>query len=233
MSYGQNLPWGLQATKSLISGTYNGQTSPYLIASGYAQNIFKGDLVYISGPASSTPGYIRNLYDYNKVPGSAGNTDYETAPAIGVFNGCSYVTSSATNPIDPASPGRMYWPAGTVTLNGVPATCDIIDDPNVIFNIQTNKAPGLTQDLMGPAFSVLYTAPGGLVSGNTSTGQSSLVLNQDSVGSAANLNVKTIRIVAIAGNYASSVAFPLNYNNAEVIIMNHVYAARPAVTTVQ
>jgi hypothetical protein len=45
MSYGQNGPWGLRATKTLTSATYTGQTNPYLIASGYANNIFVGDPV--------------------------------------------------------------------------------------------------------------------------------------------------------------------------------------------
>ena len=99
MSYGQNQPWGLVAVKTTTGAPWNGQTSPYLIKSGYVNNIFKGDLVYLADD-----GYIHNLSDLQVA-------NYPTAQAIGVFNGCSFVTSTATNPIDPASPGRPYWPS--------------------------------------------------------------------------------------------------------------------------
>src|SRR3982750_1485506 len=128
MSYGQNQPWGLMAVKTTNGSTWNGQTSQYLIQSGYAFNIFKGDLVFLGND-----GYIHNL-------GELGNNALQTRQAIGVFNGCSFQTSVATNPIDPASPGRSYWPAATTTFNNIDATCDIIDDPSVIYNIQSDAS---------------------------------------------------------------------------------------------
>jgi hypothetical protein len=212
MSYGQNAPCGLQAIKSLISATYNGQTSPYLIASGYTNNIFKGDLVVLNAN-----GYITNIYD-------VGSTTYQTTPALGVFNGCSYINQAGQNPIDPASPGRMYWPANTATLNGVPAVADIIDDPNVIFNVQSNgsSSTGITQAMIGATAPVAITVSGGIVQGNTTTGQSLVTLNQGTVGTGNNNNLKILRLTGVTGNLDG-----LQYNNAEVLIQYHFFAIRP------
>jgi hypothetical protein len=215
MSYGTNQPWGLQAIKTINGGTWNGQTSQYLIKSDYAFNIFKGDLVFLGDD-----GYIHNL-------GELGNNPLQTRQALGVFNGCSFQTSVATNPIDPASPGRAYWPAGTVTFNSIDATCDIIDDPNVIYNIQSDAAgvPFLAQ---GKTAAVTYTYISGTnPSGNTNTGASSVVLNTGTIGE-NNFNLKIIRFVPVAGNVpVGNGNNRVPFNNVEVLIQNHSYAARP------
>lgn len=216
MSYGQNQPWGLQAIKTINGATWNGQTSQYLIQSGYAFNIFKGDLVFID-----LDGYIHNL-------GELGNGTLDTRQSIGVFNGCSFQTSVATNPIDPASPGRSYWPAGTVTFNNIDATCDIIDDPNVIFNIQSDAA-GVPFESQGDTASVTYTYISGTnPAGNTNTGLSSVVLNTGSLGTHGNLNLKILRFVPVSGNVpVGNGTSRVPYNNVEVIIQNHTFASRP------
>lgn len=217
MSYGVNLPWGLQATKTLGSATYNSQSSPYLIAPGYVNNIFKGDPVAINAA-----GYLINAYD---IPVGA----FGVSPVIGVFVGCSFITPTALNPIDPASPGRSYWPAGTNTLNSVPATAFVIDDPNVIYNVQTNATPGLTQANIGNTAAFAFTVDTGIVQGNTNTGVSSVALDQSTVGTLATRNMKILRFVPISGNFASDAVTPaLGYNNVEVIIQNHFFCSRPA-----
>ena len=180
MAYGQNKSFGLQSVDSLIGG-FNGQTSRYYIKSGYEYNIFQGDLVYLG-----TDGFIHNLYDL-------GIAAYVTYPALGVFNGCSFVTPSAANPIAPATAAKPFWPAGTVTNNGAPASCFIIDDPNVLFSIQSGVA-GLSWTAQGKTAQISYTdpaggfGPGGPV-GNTQTGQSLMVLNP-AVGNTATWNLK-------------------------------------------
>ncbi len=215
MSYGQNAPWGLQATKSLNASTWNGQTNPYLIKTDTAgtgqpaNSIFRGDPVIFNAD-----GYIVSLFDLT-------SPTLRTAAILGVFDGCSYVTTTATNPIDPASPGRAYFPVGTVTLNNIPATAFVVDDPNTIFNVQTNATPGLGQTNMGNTAPVAFN-PGAGLNGNTNTGISTVTLDQSAIGTAANLNLKLIRLVAITGNVAD-----LGYNNAEVIIQNHFYCSRP------
>lgn len=212
MSYGQNQPWGLMAVKTTNGSTWNGQTSQYLIQSGYANNIFKGDLVYLGDD-----GYIHNLSDLQAA-------NYPEAQAIGVFNGCSFVTPTATNPIDPASPGRPYWPAGTVTANAQDATCDIIDDPSVIFNIQCNGATLF--NAQGGTAPVAYTYFGNPPSltnptGNFQTGISQMLLNTATIGTDAAFNLRILRFVPYSGN-----APGILYNNVEVLIQNHSFAQR-------
>lgn len=217
MSYGQNQPWGLQAIKTINGGTWNGQTSQYLIQSGYNFNIFKGDPVYLGAD-----GYIHTLGDILVNP-------VATQQILGIFNGCSFQTSVATNPIDPASPGRAYWPSGTVTFNSIDATCDIIDDPNVIYNIQSNAA-GVPFSAQGSTASLAFTyiQPAGVnPAGNTNTGSSMVVLDAGTIG-VLNTNVKILRFVPVAGNVP--VGNGLNrvpYNNVEVIIQKHSFATRP------
>lgn len=216
MSYGQNQPWGLMAVKTTTGAPWNGQTSQYLIKSGYAYNIFKGDLVY-----QGDDGYIHTLADLS---------GFALAQSIGVFNGCSFQTTVATNPIDPASPGRPYWPFGTVTLNAVDATCDIIDDPSVIFNIQSNS-PGVPFNAQGDTASVVWangtpgTSPGPI--GNTNTGISNMMLDVASItsGTAHDLrkNLRILRFVPVFGNVAG-----IPFNNVEVLIQNHSFTSRPA-----
>lgn len=219
MSYGQNQPWGLMAIKTINGATWNGQTSSYLIKSGYASNIFKGDLVYLGGD-----GYIHNLADLQAGP-------LATYQALGVFNGCSFQTTVATNPIDPANPGRSYWPAGTLTLNNQDATCDIIDDPNVIFNIQSDSG-GVPFNAQGATASVTYTYVQNPLSttnpnGNTNTGASMVVLNTTTINTTATLNLRILRFVPVSGNVPSSTGGPIPFNNVEVLIQNHSFATRP------
>lgn len=219
MSYGQNQPWGLQAIKTINGGTWNGQTSSYRIASGYRNNIFKGDAVYLGND-----GYIHNVSDVQ----AAG---VAVKQILGVFNGCSFQTSTATNPIDPASPGRSYWPAETITFNNIDATCDIIDDPNVIYNIQSS-VQGVPFLAPGSTAPILYTYVTGSVTnptGNTNTGTSNVVLDASAIA-ALNVSCKILRFVPVDGNVPLGGNNGLNripYNNVEVIIQNHSFASRP------
>lgn len=215
MSYGQNQPWGLQAIKTINGSTWNGQTNPYRIQSGYPNNIFKGDLVYIDNN-----GYLRNL-------GDLGNTNLNTRQSLGVFNGCSFQTSVATNPIDPASPGRSYWPAGTLTFNNIDAVADIIDDPSVVFNIQSDQA-GVPFNAQGATAAVKYTYVSGVnPAGNTNTGASMVILDSSTIGN-NNYNLKIIRFVPVSGNVpVGNGGNRVPYNNVEVIIQNHTFASRP------
>lgn len=209
MSYGQNQPWGLLPIRNLGSSTWNGQVTPYFIASGYANNIFKGDLVF-----QGADGFIHNFSEYGVSPA--------TQAALGVFWGCSFQTSVATNPIDPASPGRAYWPAGTVTLNNVNATAFIIDDPNVIYNVQSD-ATGVPFSALGDNATVTYTASPN-PTGNTNTGASSMVLNATSgIGHEATRTLRMRALVPVPGNDSG-----IAYNNVEVLIQNHSLAQRAA-----
>jgi hypothetical protein len=210
MSYGQNLPWGMQAVRSLTSASYNSQGNQYIISPNATNSIFRGDLVRIDAD-----GYVTSIYD---VGGG-----FTTTASVGVFNGCSYVTPTANNPIDPASPGRPFWPVGTVLAPNTQATAFVLDDPNIIYNIQTNSANGLTQTNIGQVAAVSFQTANNLVIGNTNTGVSLMSLDQATaaVGNPT-LNLKILRLIPNPDGSTN-----IGYNNAEVIIQNHFYCSRP------
>jgi hypothetical protein len=216
MAYGQPQPFGLVPWKQSIAGIYNGQTMQFPIKSGYANNIFRGDLVYV-GP----DGFLHNLFDL-------GNGTYPTATAWGVFNGCSYVQPTATNPIDPASPGRPYWPGGTNTANGVNATADVIVDPNIIYTIQVD-ATGIAWTAQGANFSVVYDGTGAPTpNGNTITGQSTMQLNSATIGADHTKNLLVIGFDNYPGNpIPVAGGGPQPYVNALVVISNHQFKQIP------
>lgn len=211
MSYGTNLPNGLVAIKYLNGAQWNGQVSAYLIESTYGANIGQGDLVYIQ-----SNGYIGNLY-------ARGSGTWPTAQSVGVFVGCSYVTTTASNPIDPASPGRSYWPANTATLNSVPAIAFVIDDPNTIFEIQGGSV-GFTQAMVGGTLPVSYTtnSDGSPEPKVLPNGVSQMYANTGSVGVDDETNLRILRLSSYPDNVAGQA-----YNNAEVIIQFHSYCSRP------
>jgi hypothetical protein len=218
MSYGQNQPAGLVSQNTTTSAIYNGQNRRYFIQSGYANNIFRGDLVYLGAD-----GFIHNLSDLQAA-------NYPTAQALGVFNGCSYVQPTAANPTDPASPGRPFCPGGTVTSNGTPATCDILDDPWIVYSIQAD-AGGVPWDAQGATAPVGYTyVPASVTNaaGNTLTGQSSLVLNSGQIGVNAAFN---LRIIGFDPNPSNPIPLPAGgpspYVNVLVLIQNSSFVVRP------
>lgn len=237
MSYGQNKPWGLQAIETQSNSSWNGQMATYLIESGYGQNIFKGDLVYIDAN-----GYLRNLFDLINVLPITGQTipGYADSPAIGVFNGCQYTVPTAVSPVDPASPGRPFWPANTLTLGNAPAVADVIIDPTVLYNAQVTGNVGATENSCGKYAYVTYqttTPTSGIVAGNTNTGQSYVSINMESatrttgvVDTAPVINPITPSTYAFLFNcYIDSLSTDSRnvsgqlYNNVQVLINNHYF----------
>lgn len=217
MSYGQNAPWGLQAIRTQTDASWNGKTSNYLIASGYAQNIFKGDLVYIT-----TTGYVQNLYD---IPVGGAN-NYTVNPTLGVFDGCSFAVPVSVNSIDPANPGRPYWPSGTNTVGGIPAIASIITDPNVVYNAQVTGT-GAAQINVAYNAVVAYNVVGGQVQGNFNTGTSLLTVSiTEGTAAARGFPLRNCFIDALSSNPQN--VSGQQYNNVEVMISNHYFRVMPA-----
>ena len=156
-------------SNAVLASSY--QTFP--ISIGYAQNIFTGD------PVTLTGGYMTSLFDFieaNPPSGSsslAANENSAGAPLLGIFMGVSYISSTDTT--NPAQPIRPYWPASTVTADGANA---------IGYYLPVNYEYGFTcqslltapsQAIVGKWCPVKFSATGtntGLVNGNTSTGQS-------------------------------------------------------------
>jgi hypothetical protein len=218
MAYGVNAPWGMQVQNSITGAPWTGQLQTLEIASGYNNNIFAGDLVGIDAT-----GYLVNYYTII----AAANVDQsvQTAPPVGVFAGCSY-QSGNTASVDFASPGRPYWPANTITNQGLPAIGFFISDPNAVFDIQSVGGSGFNQATVGAQIPVLYQVDAAnLVVGNTKTGLSSMGANvATKAGAAGNQPLTTIKLTPVPGNVPN-----LQYNNALVMIRNHYYRTAPVV----
>jgi len=90
------------------------RTNRYTIASGFAENIFKGDLVIIINTGVITahsPAEVNN---------------------IGVFDGCSYTAA------DGSYVYSEYWPTGTVATDII---AYVYDCPYTVFKVQSAGTP--------------------------------------------------------------------------------------------
>ena len=86
-------------------------TNEYPIASGYAANIFTGDLVRINA------GKLQTITDTNEV-------------AQGVFMGCRYVENGEQK-------FKSFYPSGTSTTD---AFGIVSDDPNQVYEVQADAS---------------------------------------------------------------------------------------------
>ncbi len=209
MTYGVNAPNGLVPVNTGNGNTWNGQTTPYILASGYSTNLFTGDPVTL---------------------GTAGTIIVAVASqsVLGVFAGVEYVVTSNRYAIK-----FPYWPASTVTASGVPIVVSVIDDPRVRFTIQeatsTSGASGtpLTQAAVGNNLNVV------LSTGNTTSGQSRAYLDNSTSATTLLGMVKLVGLdPGISLGIASTVGVPggqqtvgTAFSNWIVEINNDVYKA--------
>ena len=131
-----NAPRGFKPVKLVTNEPYNGGYATYRIASGYASNIFSGDVVKMI-----TSGYINVA-----APGDQ---------MRGVAVGFRWINAAGSPVVFP------FWPAGTVTLAGQDAQVFVIDDPNMVFEAvlgNSTSAPAISN--IGKTYQS-YTGSGG------------------------------------------------------------------------
>ena len=136
-------PFGLRPVGELGSNIQNGGTSKYLITSGEADIIMKGDLVKLEAS-----GYITL------------STDSDAVAAIGVFNGCFYVAPTTKKPT-----WSNYYP-GSITPASGEIEAFVYDDPNKLFEIQGDGI--IAQSSVGRNTNIVY-AVGSTVNGQSKT----------------------------------------------------------------
>jgi hypothetical protein len=90
------------------------RTNRYTIASGLAENIFKGDMVIIINTGLITPHTATEVNN------------------IGVFDGCSYTAA------DGSYVYSEYWPTGTVATDII---AYVYDCPYTVFKVQSAGTP--------------------------------------------------------------------------------------------
>lgn len=166
-------PYGLKPVNLIGGQVFAGSTRQFKIASGYAANIFTGDVVKIVAAGT--------------VEKDTGTT---TATPVGVFVGCSY-----TDPGLNIKVFKQYWPTGTVASDAV---AYVVDDPDALFKVAvvssgtTMATLGLTA--IGSNVALVQNA------GSTATGDSAVAVLS---GSLATTNTLPIRVVDVVPDTAT------------------------------
>jgi len=161
-------PYGFKPINRLDGMPYAGAVRHIKIASGYAANVFNGDLVSIVAAGT--------------VEKFAGTT---TGSPVGVFVGCSY-----TNPTTKQKQFDQYWPTGTVAADAV---AYVVDDPNAVFKVVTTDA---SSDLEAAARAVIG-ANVSIVqgTGSATTGNSGVSVLGSSAATTNTLPIRVIDVV--------------------------------------
>jgi hypothetical protein len=147
-------PYGFKPVNEIGGLPYAGSTRQIKIASGYASNIYYGQVVSIV--AAGTVQVVITNGD-NSTPFPAGT--------IGVFVGCTY-----TNPSTKQLTFAQYWPTGTVASD---AMAYVVDDYNTLFQVQADGS--LAQTALGS--NAILAAVQSTSTGSTTTGNSNTAIS--------------------------------------------------------
>ena len=144
-------PYGLKPVNLVGGRVFAGATRQFPIASGYAANIFNGDVVKLINDGT-----------IQKDTGTA------TATPVGVFVGCSY-----TSPALGYQLFSQYYPTGTVASDIV---AYVVDDPDALFKVAVTAAgtaniATVARTAVGNNSVLIQTA------GNTATGDSKISIS--------------------------------------------------------
>lgn len=162
-------PYGFKPVNRVDGMPYAGQTRQLTIASGYAANIFYGDLVELV-----TGGTIQKF------------TGTTSGGMVGVFVGCSYTNPTTKQPVQ-----AQYWPSGTVASDAV---AYVVDDPMAQFQVAVTNSSSEVVDTTtiaarGANMSVIQGT------GNTNTGDSGQSVLAGSEATTATLPIRVIDVV--------------------------------------
>lgn len=172
-------PYGFKPVNRLDGMPYAGATRNIKIASGYAANVFYGDLVKVV-----TGGTAEKF------------TGTDSGSPVGVFVGCAY-----TNPTTKQKQFAQYWPTGTVAADAV---AYVVDDPNAVFKVAvTDDSSDMSTAAISAVGSNMAIVQG---AGDTNTGNSGASVL---AGSENTTNTLPIRVIAVVEETAtSSTAYP-------------------------
>lgn len=163
-----NAPYGFKPINRLDGMPYAGAVRHIKIASGYAANVFNGDLVQVVAA-----GVVEKF------------TGTTSGSPAGVFVGCSY-----TNPTTKQKQFAQYWPTGTVASDAV---AYVVDDPNAVFKVAvtdgSSDMASVARAVIGANVSVIQGA------GDTDTGNSAVSVLGTSAATTATLPVRVIDVV--------------------------------------
>ena len=172
-------PYGLKPINLIGGRVFAGATRQFPIASGYAANVFNGDVVKLV-----------NTGTIEKDTGTA------TATPVGVFVGCSY-----TSPALGYTLYSQYYPTGTVASDIV---AYVVDDPEALFKVAVTAAGSSTMSTVartavGNNSVLIQTA------GSTATGDSKVSISATTATTAT----QPMRIIDVVSETATAAdAFP-------------------------
>jgi hypothetical protein len=199
-------PYGLQPINLIGGQVFAGSTRQLKIASGYAANIFAGDVV--------------KLVSTGVIEKDTGTT---TATPVGVFVGCQF-----TNPSTKQIQFQQYWPTGTVAADAV---AFVLDDPDVLFKVAAVSS-GTTiafygQTVIGTNVALVQN------SGSTTTGDSAVAIDGSSAAVTASLPIRIIAGVPDTANASGNFCEFICKWNAPYAVSTSVYTGgeTPTVAT--
>jgi len=169
-------PYGLKPVNLIGGQVFAGATRNMEIASGYATNIFYGDLV-----KRITTGTIEL---------DAGTT---TATPCGVFLGCTF-TNGSTGQVQ----FQQFYPASQSIKSGTKIFAVVADDPDTLFQVvscsATTTVAGMGIAAIGSNIALIQN------SGSTTTGNSAVAIDE---GTQTTTNTLPIRIIDVVRETAT------------------------------
>ena len=169
-------PYGLKPVNLIGGQVFAGSTRLMEIASGYATNIFYGDLV-----KRISDGTIQK------------DTGTTTATPCGVFLGVSF-TNGSTGQVQQ----QQYYPASQAIATGTQIFAVVADDPDTLFQVAvvsgTTVISGVGITSIGNNATLVQNA------GSTTTGDSKVAL----LDSTATTNTLPIRIIDVVRDTATA-----------------------------
>ena len=169
-------PYGLKPVNLIGGQVFAGATRQMEIASGYATNIFYGDLV-----KRVTGGTIEK---------DAGTT---TATPCGVFLGVSF-TNGSTGQVQQ----QQFYPASQAIKSGTKIFAVVADDPDTLFQVvscsATTTVTAMGIAAIGANIALIQNA------GSTTTGNSAVAIDE---GTETTTNTLPIRIIDVVRDTAT------------------------------
>lgn len=146
-------PYGLRPINLIGGLPYSGSTRQIKIASGYATNIFYGDIVAIA-----TDGTLVKV----TATGADATPNNFPAGVVGLFLGCAFTQTTGLKYFVT----QKNWVASTVATDAV---AYVYDNPDALFQVQANGS--LAQTALGGNIAVVQNA------GDEASGMSRVTVN--------------------------------------------------------
>ena len=164
-------PYGLKPVNLIGGQVFAGSTRLMEIASGYATNIFYGDLV-------------KRVSD-GTVEKDTGTT---TATPCGVFLGVSF-TNASTGQVQQ----QQFYPASTAIKSGTQIFAVVADDPDTLFQVvscsSTTTVAAMGKSAIGNNIALIQNA------GSTITGNSAVAIDEGTQDVTSTLPIRIIDVV--------------------------------------